>query len=288
MNDIHRGHSFDPPKLHHRFREVAEHPAYRRCRWPTALRAGAGNSPRHLDDRATRGGASPRIGRDLTTATARSSLPERSLIRTRPLASSRVVTVRGTRCARSRRTVSCLGAWNTTPGRSRWRALSDSMSHARTTPGRGSNAAIQFRSTTLLANLRNDERVEFQIVSHACFAARHGGIELLVDPWLLGSRSLAQLVESAGAGPEIVARLEPDFIYLTHLHWDHFHGPSLRRFAPARACSCPSCTTRRMVETRVSGSPRSWNSDHGKTYYSAARFASRAINRVSARTLCSS
>jgi UDP-MurNAc hydroxylase len=29
----------------------------------------------------------------------------------------------------------------------------------------------------------------------------------------------------------LVAGLKPDFIYLTHIHWDHFHGPSLRRFA---------------------------------------------------------
>lgn len=30
--------------------------------------------------------------------------------------------------------------------------------------------------------------------------------------------------------PELVNSLKPDFIYLTHVHWDHFHGPSLQKF----------------------------------------------------------
>ena len=113
-----------------------------------------------------------------------------------------------------------------------------------------------------------DDRVEFQIVSHACFAARHGGIELLVDPWLLGScywRSWWNLPEP---GPEIVARLKPDFIYHTHLHWDHFHGPSLRRFAPGPCMLVPKLpTTRRMVEDlRWLGFTEIVELDHGKTY----------------------
>ena len=28
----------------------------------------------------------------------------------------------------------------------------------------------------------------------------------------------------------LINTLKPDFLYLTHVHWDHFQGPSLRRF----------------------------------------------------------
>ncbi len=29
---------------------------------------------------------------------------------------------------------------------------------------------------------------------------------------------------------DLINSLQPDFIYLTHIHWDHFHGDSLKRF----------------------------------------------------------
>ncbi len=91
--------------------------------------------------------------------------------------------------------------------------------------------------------------MEFQTVSHASMVVRHRGVELLVDPWLVGScywRSWWNFPEPA---PELLASLQPNFIYLTHLHWDHFHGPSLRRFAPHTNVIVPKLpTTRRMVE----------------------------------------
>lgn len=70
----------------------------------------------------------------------------------------------------------------------------------------------------------------FQIVSHACMRVTAGDCTLLTDPWIVGScywRSWWNYPPVAG---ELRNDLQPDFIYLTHLHWDHFHGPSLRRF----------------------------------------------------------
>ncbi len=68
------------------------------------------------------------------------------------------------------------------------------------------------------------------VLSHAGLAVDHGSQQLLVDPWIIGScywRSWWNLPEPP---PELLEGLEPSAIYLTHLHWDHFHGPSLRRF----------------------------------------------------------
>ena len=43
-------------------------------------------------------------------------------------------------------------------------------------------------------------------------------------------------------------RLSPTHIYLTHLHWDHFHGPSLRYFSKFNPILLlPKSFTRRMV-----------------------------------------
>jgi UDP-MurNAc hydroxylase len=80
-------------------------------------------------------------------------------------------------------------------------------------------------------------------------AVRHGGVELLIDPWLVGSCYWRSWWNYPEPPAEVLAQLKPDFIYLTHLHWDHFHGPSLRRFAPHTKMLVPKLpTTRRMVE----------------------------------------
>jgi UDP-MurNAc hydroxylase len=91
--------------------------------------------------------------------------------------------------------------------------------------------------------------MKFTILSHAGLLIEHAGVRLVCDPWLLGScywRSWWNFPEPA---PALVADLRADFIYLTHLHWDHFHGPSLRRLFDTRTpVLVPKVTTRRMVE----------------------------------------
>ena len=53
---------------------------------------------------------------------------------------------------------------------------------------------------------------------------------LLIDPWLVGScywRSWWNLPEPSEITLE---NIHPTHIYLSHIHWDHFHGPTLRKF----------------------------------------------------------
>jgi len=72
--------------------------------------------------------------------------------------------------------------------------------------------------------------MRFQILSHAGLRVEARGVELVMDPWLIGSCYWRSWWNYPPVAPELVASLRPDFIYLTHVHWDHFHGVSLRRF----------------------------------------------------------
>jgi UDP-MurNAc hydroxylase len=70
--------------------------------------------------------------------------------------------------------------------------------------------------------------MKFTVLSHAGLLVESQGIKLLIDPWILGScywRSwwnYPKPVLLPGQLDDI------DAIYITHHHWDHFHGPSLR------------------------------------------------------------
>jgi UDP-MurNAc hydroxylase len=72
--------------------------------------------------------------------------------------------------------------------------------------------------------------MEFQTLSHAGLRVAAGGVELLCDPWLVGSVYWRSWWNYPSVPRELVGTLKPDFIYLTHLHWDHFQAASLRLF----------------------------------------------------------
>jgi UDP-MurNAc hydroxylase len=91
--------------------------------------------------------------------------------------------------------------------------------------------------------------MKFTILSHAGLLVEHAGVRVVCDPWLLGSCYWRSWWNFPEPDPELTADLRADFVYLTHLHWDHFHGPSLRRlFSPKTRVLVPQVPTRRMVE----------------------------------------
>jgi UDP-MurNAc hydroxylase len=81
--------------------------------------------------------------------------------------------------------------------------------------------------------------MRFQILSHAGLAVTTGGRTLVTDPWLIGSCYWRSWWNYPPVSPDLVSSLKPDFIYLTHIHWDHFHGPSLRLFDRATPIYVP-------------------------------------------------
>ena len=74
------------------------------------------------------------------------------------------------------------------------------------------------------------------IHSHSCCEIRLKEISLLCDPWLLGScywRSWWNFPrpESLESLLKVWKQKKLVLIYITHLHWDHFHGPTLKKLA---------------------------------------------------------
>lgn len=67
------------------------------------------------------------------------------------------------------------------------------------------------------------------VIGHSCLRAETKAGTILVDPWLSGScywRSWWHFPPTQEPTPEVLA---PDYVYLTHHHFDHFHYPSMRR-----------------------------------------------------------
>ena len=78
------------------------------------------------------------------------------------------------------------------------------------------------------------EEYFLKIHGHSCLEIRSNKTAILFDPWLNGSAywrswwnfpeatSLEKLIKS-------LSECKQTYIYITHLHWDHFHGPTLRK-----------------------------------------------------------
>lgn len=72
--------------------------------------------------------------------------------------------------------------------------------------------------------------MKFTVISHACLYVEHENIKLLIDPWLVGSCYWRSWWNYPEVENHLLDKIKPTHIYITHLHWDHFHGPSLRKF----------------------------------------------------------
>jgi UDP-MurNAc hydroxylase len=75
---------------------------------------------------------------------------------------------------------------------------------------------------------------EIKVLSHACLLAKFGGTSIIVDPWLLGScywRSWWNFPEPCFEADEVRA---VDAVVISHIHWDHWHGPTIKRLLKDR------------------------------------------------------
>ena len=91
--------------------------------------------------------------------------------------------------------------------------------------------------------------MKFTILSHAGLLIEHNGTQIVTDPWLIGSCYWRSWWNFPEPPSELFENLRPDYIYLTHLHWDHFHSPSLKKFFdPSIHILVPKVPTRRMIE----------------------------------------
>lgn len=89
--------------------------------------------------------------------------------------------------------------------------------------------------------------MKFSIFGHATLSVEGEGRTLLIDPWLIGSCFWRSWWNFPECDRTEVETIKPSFIYLTHLHWDHFHAPSLRLFDPNVVYIIPKIPSSRMV-----------------------------------------
>jgi len=91
--------------------------------------------------------------------------------------------------------------------------------------------------------------MEFKILSHAgLLVTADSGKTLICDPWLVGSSYWRSWWNYPPVSKSLVDTLKPDFIYLTHIHWDHFHGPSLKKFSSETSIIVPKGNFSRMKD----------------------------------------
>jgi len=89
--------------------------------------------------------------------------------------------------------------------------------------------------------------MKFTILSHACLHVELGNTSLLVDPWLFGSAYWRSWWNFPPVDSEYAKRLQPTHIFITHIHWDHFHGPSLRHYGKGVSILIPEDRYDRMA-----------------------------------------
>ncbi len=119
--------------------------------------------------------------------------------------------------------------------------------------------------------------MRFTIIGHACLYVETGTERILVDPWLSGScywRSWWHFPPNTAIRRQF---LEPDYLYLSHAHFDHCHYPSLRRISKSAHVLLPKFAVDVMRhEVRRLGFARITELPHGRimTLPGGARLAS--------------
>ena len=95
---------------------------------------------------------------------------------------------------------------------------------------------------------------ELHIHGHSCLEIRTKKTTLICDPWLAGStywRSWWNFPKSPDINSLLDLWSEKDnlYIYITHLHWDHFHGPTIRKIL--KRCKNPNFIIPKTPELRL-------------------------------------
>lgn len=72
--------------------------------------------------------------------------------------------------------------------------------------------------------------MRFQVLSHASLLVSTDTTSVIVDPWLLGSCYWRSWWNFPRARFEEAEVRDVDAVIISHVHWDHWHGPTLKAF----------------------------------------------------------
>jgi UDP-MurNAc hydroxylase len=81
--------------------------------------------------------------------------------------------------------------------------------------------------------------MEFQVLSHACLLVRTAQASLIIDPWLLGSCYWRSWWHFPAAQFDEAQVRAVDAVVISHVHWDHWHGPTLKRLLRGKPIFVP-------------------------------------------------
>jgi len=109
--------------------------------------------------------------------------------------------------------------------------------------------------------------MKFTILSHAGIEITQGDCQLVCDPWLLGSCYWGSWWNYPPVSEALIESLHPDFIYITHFHWDHFQSPSIKRLGVNKTFLIPEEPCGRMKKDLLDiGCTDIIELPHGKKY----------------------
>lgn len=81
--------------------------------------------------------------------------------------------------------------------------------------------------------------MKIKILSHACLLLKTDSHSIIIDPWLIGScywRSWWNFPEPVFNESELA---DVDAVLISHIHWDHWHGPTLKKFFKGKPIYVP-------------------------------------------------
>ena len=79
-----------------------------------------------------------------------------------------------------------------------------------------------------------DKNYFIKVHGHSCLEFRSNETCIIFDPWLSSSAYWRSWWNFPGQPPlSLLLRIflaVMRYLFLTHLHWDHFHGPTLKKY----------------------------------------------------------
>jgi UDP-MurNAc hydroxylase len=74
------------------------------------------------------------------------------------------------------------------------------------------------------------EGTRLKVLGHACLVVQTASTKIIMDPWLVGSCYWRSWWNFPMVQIEDCDLSDIDAIFISHIHWDHWHGPTLKRY----------------------------------------------------------
>jgi L-ascorbate metabolism protein UlaG (beta-lactamase superfamily) len=92
---------------------------------------------------------------------------------------------------------------------------------------------------------------EIKTLSHASFLMGYSDKRIMMNPWLIVSCYWRSWWNYPLVERDLVDDLKVDAIYITYVHWDHWHAPSLKKLFNAVCMSCQLLDLLRLVKQQL-------------------------------------